>query len=43
MGMPCILPGHAENVRKCIEANVSSCVRWPIEDTLPTILYRAIN
>ena len=21
MGMPCILPGHAENVRKCIDAN----------------------
>ena len=30
--MPCVLPGHAENVRKCIDANLSFCACFPSEN-----------
>ena len=29
MGMPCILPGHTENARKCIDANLGFCACFP--------------
>ena len=29
MGMPCTLLGHAENVRKCTDANLDFCACFP--------------
>ena len=37
MGMPCILPGHAENVRNCIDANLGFVCVFPSENSTPSI------
>ena len=34
MGMPRILPGHAENVRNCNDANLGFCTCFPSKNNM---------